>query len=168
MKFMIRCIMVFVLAVLSSASICHAQKVYVGGGIGIGIGSGSNGLSVNISPDIAYRASDNFVVGGQLSYRTGYNRIAFIPYARWHFMPMEGVVSVFLSATAPCEFAHEYSSVGFRFRPGLSVRVSDNLYLYAYVGSFGYSSVWESGLRSGNWVARLDGNSINLGFCIAL
>lgn len=163
----LNCVIITIfISILASSSLCNAQKIYIGGGIGIG--ASGNGLSVNISPDIAYRVSNSFVVGGQLSYRTGYNRFAVIPYARWHIMPMEGPVSVFLSATAPCEFAHNYTSAGLRFRPGLSVRASDNLYLYAHIGSFGYSTVWSSGTRSGSWVAQLDSNSISLGFCIVL
>lgn len=166
MKRLNRIIITFAVALLCSASFCNAQRIYIGGGIGIG--TTGNGLSINVSPDIACRVSDNFVVGGQLSYRTGYDRFAVIPYARWHFTPLDGLVSVFLSATAPCDFAHEYRSVSALFRPGISARVSDGLYLYAHIGALGYSAVWNSGVRSGGWIAQLDGNSINLGFCIAL
>lgn len=145
-------------------------QFYLGGGIGIGPRyDGYGGIAFTFAPDVAYRVSNNFLVGAQASYRTGYDRLAVTPYARWHIIPLEGLISIFVSMTAPLEFYSDYTAISARVRPGIAVRVSPNLYLLAHVGSFGYTEVFRGGGdHYGNWVAAIDGNNISLGFCIGL
>lgn len=159
-----------VIVALLIVSMTARGQFYLGGGIGLGsrYGGYGEGLSLTIAPDFAYRVNNNFMVGAQVSYRTGYDRLAVTPYARWHIMPLEGLVSIFVSMTAPLEFYGDYTSVSARVRPGIAIRVSPGLYLLAHIGSFGYTEVFSGGEHYGDWVAAIDGNNISLGFCIGL
>lgn len=157
-----------VIAVLLLASLSARGQFYLGGGIGLGSRYDGRGIALTLAPDFAYRVNNNFMVGAQVSYRTGYDRFAVTPYARWHILPLEGAVSIFMSMTAPMEFYGDYAAISARVRPGIAVRVSPGLYLLAHIGSFGYTEVFQNGSHHGDWVAAIDGNNISLGFCIGL
>ncbi|MDO5321323.1 MAG: hypothetical protein Q4F39_02920 [Bacteroidia bacterium] len=157
---------VIIIAALLFASLTARGQLYLGGGIGIG--TSGNGVAFTFAPDISYRVSNNFLVGAQASYRTGYDRLAVTPYARWHILPLEGIVSIFVSATAPFEFYPDYTTIGLRLRPGIAIRVSQGVYMLVHIGSFGYSEVFQNGRHYGDWVAAVDGNNISVGFCVGL
>lgn len=160
---------VIVIFALLLATLTARGQIYLGGGIGIGSDYGHRGgIAFTFAPDISYRVSNNFLVGAQASYRTGYDRLAVTPYARWHILPLEGLVSIFVSATAPFEFYPDYTTIGVRLRPGIAIRVSPVVYMLVHIGSFGYSEVFQNGRHYGDWVAAVNGNNINVGFCIGL
>ena len=160
---------VIIIAVLLLASLTAKGQFYLGGGIGLGSNrDGRGGISFTFAPDFSYRVSNNFLVGAQVSYRTGYDRLAVTPYARWHILPLEGIVSIFVSANAPFEFYPDYTTLGVRLRPGIAIRVSQGVYMLVNIGSFGYSEVFQNGRHYGDWVAAVDGNNISIGFCVGL
>lgn len=160
-----------VVAVMSLAALnANAQRLYVGGSIGLGGNASGDGISLYLAPDVSYAVSNSFIVGGRLSYRTGYDRFAITPYARWHIMPLgTSVVSVFLTATVPCQFTGSESSVALYARPGLAVRIGTGTYLTASVGYAGYCWNFDMGhVTSSGWTARLDPDCIDIGvsFCL--
>ncbi|MCQ2172603.1 MAG: hypothetical protein MJZ17_07655 [Bacteroidales bacterium] len=160
---------VIVVLTLLLASLTARGQLYLGGGIGIGSDYGNRGgIAFTFAPDISYRVSNNFLVGAQASYRTGYDRLAVTPYARWHILPLEGIMSIFVSASAPFEFYPDYTTLGVRLRPGIAIRVSQGVYMLVHIGSFGYSEVFQNGRHYGDWIAAIDGNNISVGFCVGL
>lgn len=161
-------LIVIIALILSSAS--AGAQILIGGHIGIGNKADGSGLSLSIYPDISYRLNNNFIVGGQLSYRTSYNRLGMNPYLRWHLKPFgTDAVTLFLSANAPCEFSGSGSTVSLRLRPGFTVRVSNNVYLVANIGYTGYTWAFNGGrMVSSGWYSRFNEDSINIGFSIAL
>lgn len=162
-------ILIVTIALMLSAASAGAQ-VLIGGHIGFGTRADGNGLSLSLYPDISYRLNNNFVVGGQLSYRTGYNRLGVNPYLRCHLKPFgTDVVTVFLSANLPCEFEGSASSVSLRLRPGFTVKVSENFYLVANIGYTGYTWTFNGRrLISSGWYSQFNQDSVNIGFCVAL
>lgn len=157
--------------ILTALLLCSAAKgqVYLGGGFGITSSYHGRGISLYIAPDVAYRINNSFVTGAQLSYRTGYPGLGFTPYIRWHAAPLGDSVSLFLSASMPCVFQEDYTTINFRIRPGATVRVSDRLYMVAHIGAFGYGTTYCDGEKvSSGWFASLDRDYINVGFCIML
>ena len=152
-----------------SAAFNAKAQILIGGNIGIG-NAPDGGISLYVAPDVSYRLNNNFVAGGQLYYRTGYDRVGVTPYARWHILPIgSSAFSIFLSATAPCEFYGGGSTVSIRLRPGLTLRINDNVYLVANVGYTGYSWSFSNGkVVSSGWYSQFNGDSINIGFCFAI
>lgn len=149
--------------------VCANAQIYIGGGLGLRPSRYGDGISLSISPDVAYRVTNSMVIGGQLSYSTGYNGLGITPYLRWHVTPIAKNLSLFLSASIPTVFQDDLISVSFRLRPGATLRVSENLWLMAYLGSFGYTTLVSNGeTLSSGWVASFDRNSINIGFCVCL
>ena len=149
-------------------SIGAKAQLYLGGGLGLAATS-RDGVTLVINPDVAYRVSHSLVVGGQFSFRLGQEGIGVVPYARWHITPMDLLFSLFVTADAPCTFYNGWTSVNLHIRPGASLRISSKLHLLAYFGAFGWSGVIENGRSTaGGWMARLDRDTINLGFTIAL
>ena len=158
-----------IIVVLLALTLCVGARaqLYLGGGLGLGVRNGY--LSLDISPDIGYRLGNNLVVGGQLSYRTGYEGLGIIPYARWHVTSQDKLLSVFLSANAPCTFRWDSQSYSFQLRPGASLRLAGNLYALMQIGYFGWSTVVTDGHAVSNgWEWRLDWDTIKIGFCICL
>ena len=162
-------ILIVIIALTLSAASTGAQ-ILIGGHIGFGTRVDGNGLSLSLYPDISYRLNNNFIVGGQLSYRTSYNQFGVNPYIRCHVRPFgTDMVTLFLSANLPCEFAGNASSVSLRLRPGITLRVSENFYLVANIGYTGYSWTFNGRrLISSGWSSRFNQDSINIGFCVAL
>lgn len=159
----------FIAALALLPGIGAGAQIYLGGGLGLTTSPSGNSLSLVLNPDIACRVSNSFVVGGQLSFRTGYEGMSVVPYARWHVTSLDSRLSLFVSADAPCTFRNKRTDVYLQVRPGLSLSMSDNLYLLAYFGAFGWSATFENGRpASFGWISRLDRDSINLGFCVAL
>ena len=164
-----RHLLIVTIALMLSAASAGAQ-VLIGGHIGLGTRADGNGLSLSLYPDISYRLNNNFIVGGQLSFRTSYNQLGVNPYLRCHLRPFgTDLITVFLSANMPCEFTGNSSSISLRLRPGFTVRISENFYLVANVGYTGYSWTFNgSRLISSKWSSRFNQDSINIGFCVAL
>lgn len=148
----------------------QAQRVYIGGNIGLTGNADGDGISLLIAPDISYAVSNTFIVGGQLSYRTGYDMFALTPYARWHIMPLgKGLLSIYVSASLPCEFAGSNASVGLYVRPGLALRIVGRTYFTASFGYAGYCWDFAMGHLTGSgWTARLDSDCIDFGITVCL
>ena len=157
------------LVLIVSAAFSSKAQILIGGNLGIG-NSPDGGLSLYIAPDVSYRVSNNFIAGGQFYYRTGYERVGVTPYARWHILPLgSSAFSIFLSATAPCEFYGGGATVSIRFRPGLTFRINESVYLVANIGYTGYSwTIADSRVVSSGWYSKFNGDSINIGFCFAI
>lgn len=158
----------FLTAAALSICLCADAQVFVGGHVGLTTGRGGSGIGVNIAPEVGYVVNSSFTVGGFASYQSRYSSFGITPYARWNFVSLADRLRFFLSAMVPLRFSSDYQSYGFNLRPGLSLRVADNVSLVAHVGAFGY--VWtRSGTAvSSGWLARVDGDSISIGFCFNL
>lgn len=143
-------------------------QVYVGGNVGITSGRDGYGIGVYIAPEVGYRINDTFTVGGTMSYRSAYSSFGVTPYARWHFVTLGDVVGLFVSANAPMRFTADSQAYGLTVRPGATVRIADRVSLIAHIGSFGYSWTRVGDQRSSGWIARLDGDSISIGFCFSI
>lgn len=152
---------------LACCSLTSAQ-VYVGGNVGITSGRDGVGIGVYIAPEVGYCINDSFTVGGTLSYRSSYNSFGVNPYSRWHFVSLGDVVRLFVSVNAPMRFYADTQVYGLTVRPGATVRIADRVSLIAHIGSFGYSWAKVGDQRSSGWVARLDGDSISIGFCFSI
>ena len=138
-------------------------RVYVGGHIGIS--TSGDRIGINVAPEVGYRINNSFDVGGLLSYQSLYSTFGVTPYARWHFVSFGDRVNMFIEANTPMRFANNYQSYGFIVRPGVTVRLSDNVWLMGKVGRFGYEYVKSGDIISSGWLARLNGDSITIGFC---
>ncbi|MCQ2168241.1 MAG: hypothetical protein MJY69_06195 [Bacteroidales bacterium] len=156
--------------VLSTAMSTSAQaRIYIGGHIGLNLPpQGQSGVGVNIAPEIGYYVNGNFVVGGRVSYRSRSSTFGITPFARWNFVSMGDRLRLFLSATVPMDFANDYRSIGAYLRPGVAVRLADRAWAVVHIGAFGYQSTRSGNTTSGNWIGRVDGNTINIGFCFDL
>ena len=163
---MIKKILAVMAAVMLAAS-ARAQ-VFIGGNIGLSVGSGGSGVGINIAPEIGYHVNQYLTVGGLLSYQSRYNTFGATPYLRFNFVTIGDRVRLFVAATAPMRFAHEYRSFGANVRPGLTIRVAEKMALMVHVGTFGYQYVNSAGSISSGWIARLNSDNISVGFCIDL
>lgn len=154
---------------LLNLTVCAEAQIIFGGNIGISTSSGSDSrIGIVIAPEIGYSFSPNFTVGGILSYGSLQNTFGITPYLRGYFVNIQDFLRIFLSVQAPCRFAPGYQSYGAYARPGASVRIGQNVWLVAHIGAFGYSYVKSQGSSYGGWSAKVNFNTINIGFCFAI
>lgn len=147
-------------------STCAQAQLYIGGHIGLTSGPNGTGLGVNIAPEVGYRVSNMFTVGGLVSYQSSISAFGVTPYGRLNAVTLGDRLRLFLEARVPFRFANDYQSYGFDIHPGIVFRIADRMSLMAHIGTFGYVySRSSTQVLSNGWVARLDGNSITLGFC---
>lgn len=159
-----------VILLLLAASVCAGaqSRVYLGGHIGLTPGRDGYGLGVNLAPEIGYHVNPYLSVGGMLSYQSRYSAFGLTPYVRWTALDVMDRFMVFIEAETPIRFYDGSSSFGAYLRPGLFLRLADSLGLVAHLGYFGYSAVRSGSTRSSGWLARLDSDSISIGFCVYL
>ncbi len=106
-----------IVAVMAAMTISASAQVFVGGSVGFGLTTGNNtattaGISVEtkdatntsfqISPNVGYQFSDNFLIGGRLLYslssskaytpdtKSLSNGFNIAPYARYRFFEAKG------------------------------------------------------------------------------
>ena len=149
-------------------SLCAGAQVFVGGNLGFSINGNGSGANIYVAPDIGYRINNQFTVGGQLSYQSSGSTFGLTPYFRWKFISIGDRVRFFISANAPLRFNRDAWACGFHLRPGATVRITDNLYLVAHVGTFGYTYARSGDAISKGWVAKVNGDNISIGFCIGI
>lgn len=152
---------------LTIAFLCLAfgakAQVYVGGNLGLA--SGSDGrVGINIAPEVGYHFNKNLTVGGNISYQSLRNTFGVTPYVRANFGYIQDRVHFLTEFTAPMRFSRDYRSFNGFIRPGISVRVGDSVWLMARIGAFGYSYVRSGESATKGWVARVDANTIDIGF----
>lgn len=160
--------MFFLTAVALSVCLLADAQVFVGGHIGLTPGRDGSGIGVNLAPEVGYVVNNSFTVGGFASYQSRYSSFGLTPYVRWNFVSFADRLRFFLSAMVPLRFSADYQSYGFNIRPGLSLLVAERVSLVAHIGTFGYSWVKSGSSVSSGWLARLDGDSISIGFCFSL
>ena len=149
--------------IISLLPVCAGAQILVGGNIGLS--TYGDRVGVNISPEVGYIVNDSFTVGGYLSYRSLSSSLGITPYARWKFVSLGNRFQFFLAAQAPMNFARDYQSYSFYLRPGAILWLADNVGMVAHIGAFGYSFVKSGNAVSRGWEARLNGDSISIGFC---
>lgn len=161
---------IFRIAVLAAALLfsynAHAQLI-LGGNIGLSV-AGDNRVGINIAPEVGYAINPYFTMGGLISYQSLYNTFGITPYVRTTPVSIKDIVRLHLSLTAPMRFAGSYQSYQLDVRPGISVRISGNVWIMAHIGAFGYEWVHNGAASSSGWIARVNGDTINIGFCIGL
>lgn len=162
---------ILVLLMLGFALSAKAQ-LYVGGNLGLSISSGTSGngnrFGVVIAPEVGYRFNPHLTVGGTLSYRSLQNSFGITPYLRGDLVNIKDVFYLFLSFQTPLRFSSGHQSFAAYIRPGLSFRIAENVLMTAHVGAFGYSYTVNQGIGKGDWSARVNTNTINIGFCFSL
>lgn len=155
------------LVILCLALSAKAQ-VYVGGNIGLAVSGADNRVGINISPEAGYHFNRYFTAGGSISYQSLYNTFGITPYVRGNFGYIQDRVHFFVALTAPMRFAADYQSYSGYLRPGISVRVAEGVWIMAHIGAFGYSYVRSGDQSAKGWVAKVDANTVNIGFCFNL
>lgn len=158
---------VFAISLLLSVGTTVKAQIYVGGGLGFGV-SQQEQLRIYIAPEVGWNVTNHFTLGGKLSYESGVNRFGLDPYVRLNILKRESVVRIMATVEAPFNWAKDYSSYGFFFRPGLSVRVSPTVRIEGHFGYFGWGSVTNYGATTQGWAYNISTNSINLGVVIGL
>ena len=156
---------ILLVSALLLCTICAKGQIILGGQIGLTPGRDGNGIGINIAPEIGYSFNRYLTAGAYLSYQSRYNTFGATPYLRCNIVTFGGIVRLFATATAPMRFASMYKSFGANIRPGVSVRVANNLSLMAHIGTFGYLYTDSAGVISSGWIARLNSENISLGFC---
>jgi len=144
----------------------EAQWIF-GGGFGFGASSSSN-FSLYIAPEVGYRVTNNFTVGGRMSYRSGYNQFGLDPYIRWDMFKPESPVRILASFHAPMRFASDYFSYGFYFQPGISVGLGGKARLECHIGAFGWGSVTSGDIRTSSWQATVNSNNVSVGVVFSI
>lgn len=150
-----------------SATGAKAQ-IILGGSIGFTPGRDGTGIGINLAPEIGYSFNDKIAAGGYISYQSRYNSFGITPYARWHFVGIGNRVRLFLCATAPMRFSSGYQSYGLNVRPGLTIRIADNVGIMAHIGTFGYNWEVSNNQMNSYWLARVNGDNISIGFCVGI
>lgn len=152
-------------ALLLCIAFSAEARIFIGGNIGLATSSGSDSrLGIIIAPEIGYNINQNFTVGGMLSYRSLQNSFGITPYMRGYLCNIQDKFCLFLSFQVPCSFSSGYESYGAYLRPGFSFRVNENVWLTAHIGAFGYSFTRSGGVGNGGWSARINSNTVNIGF----
>ena len=154
-------------ALMLGAAVCARAQVYLGGNIGLATSSDQR-IGVVIAPEIGYSINQHITVGGTISYRSIQNSFGITPYLRGDLIDIRNVLRIFISAQAPCRFTSGYQSYGAFLRPGISVRLAESVWLQAHIGAFGYSYTRSNGTGYGGWYARVNSNTVNLGFCFGI
>ena len=153
------------LALLLCIAVCAEAQIYIGGNIGLSTSSRSDSqIGIVIAPEIGYRVNPRLTVGGALSYRSLQNSFGITPYVRGYLFNFQNLVSIFLSAQAPVRFSTNYQSYGAYIRPGLSLRIAPGAWMTVHIGAFGYAYTRSGGVGSGSWDARVNSDTINIGF----
>jgi len=139
----------------------------LGGSLGFGTSSGSQ-FSLYIAPEVGYHVTNNFTVGGRMSYRSGSNQFGLDPYVRWDVLKPESPVRILASFHAPMRFASDYFSYGFYLQPGISVSLGGNARLECHIGAFGWGAVSSGGYRTSSWQATVDSNNVSVGVVFSI
>jgi len=142
-------------------------RFYLGGNIGIG-NTGNNGVYLRLAPEFGWYISNNFNIGGQFSFTTNSTNYSIVPYLRWSFVNLNNRLRIFLSCNTPVSRVDSTTSIGAILRPGIALRVANNVSLAAQIGNFGYYWYLDSGNRSGEWIARINSDNISIGFVVNL
>ena len=148
------------------ASVSAKAQIYIGGHLGLD--SNGDRIGINIAPDVGYAVNPYLTVGGNISYQSLYNTFGLTPYARCNAVTIANRVRFYAEATFPMRFSEGYSNFNAFLRPGVAVRVADTIWLMATIGAFGYSWVNSGNLSSSSWIAKVDANTVSIGFFIGL
>lgn len=161
-----RIIRIFLILALQFVPLMAGAQIYVGGHIGLA--TDGDKLGVNLAPEVGYGVNQYLTVGGNISYHSLYNTFGVTPYARLHFLTLGNIARLYAEATAPMRFASGYQNYNLFLRPGVSLRLGDSVWLMATIGAFGYSWYNSGGVRSDGWYAKVDGNTVSIGFCFGI
>ena len=159
---------ILILLMLGFALSAKAQ-LYFGGNLGLSVSSGNEKrIGVVIAPEVGYRVNPHLTVGGTLSYRSLQNSFGITPYLRGDLVNIQDFFYLFLSLQTPLHFSSGYQSYAAYIRPGLSFRIAEKVLMTAHVGAFGYSFTVYQGTGSGGWSARVNTETVSIGFCFSL
>ncbi|MCQ2181737.1 MAG: porin family protein [Bacteroidales bacterium] len=153
-----------ILALTLCLAVSAQAQFYLGGNLGLSTSSGDDRVGIIIAPEFGYHFNPYLSVGGTVSYRSLSNSFGISPYVRGYLFNIADVVRIFLTAQAPLNFSGNYQSYGAFLRPGVSVRITGNTFLMAHIGAFGYSYVKYGDVGQGGWIAKVNQNTINIGF----
>jgi len=152
-----------ILFLLAGISTNGMAQWYFGGSFGIHAGSNSP-LSINIAPEAGYFISNNFTVGGRLSYTSYSNRFGIDPYARMYLLKNDSPVRLALSAHVPMYMGQGYFDYGFYLQPGISIATGPNLRFECHLGAIGWGASRQDGqLVSSGWQASISGTNTSVG-----
>ena len=161
-----RILRIFLILALQLMPVMAGAQIYIGGHIGLA--TSGDRVGINLAPEIGYGVNQYLTVGGNISYQSLQNIFGVTPYARFNFLTLGNFARLYAEATAPMRFASSYQNYNLFLRPGVSLRLGDSVWLMATIGAFGYSWLKSDGVRSDGWVARVDGNTISLGFIFTI
>ena len=158
------------MALLLCIAFCAEAQIYIGGNIGLSTSSSGNDsrIGIVIAPEIGYDISPNFTVGANISYRSLKNSFGISPYLRGYLLNIQDRFRLFMAFQAPFNFSNGYQSYGAFLRPGMTFRVADGVWMMAHIGAFGYSYTKDRGVGGGKWSARVNSNTISIGFCFSI
>jgi len=158
---------ILLIALMGFLSMKAEAQWYLGGGLGFGTGP-NNQFSIYVAPEVGYHFTNSFTIGGNLSYRSGYNIFGVDPYLRWHILKPESAVRIIASIHAPLKFASDYFAYGFFVQPGISIRVAPTARLECHVGAFGWGSATSGATKYSGWEASVNSNNISVGVVFAI
>ena len=166
-----------VIAAIACAAVSANAQVYVGGSLGFWSDKQTTGstdvktTTINILPEIGYNISDQWAVGTVIGWehskvkdQDAANAFTIAPYARYSFYRND-LVSLFIDGgvgftSTKVGDADAVSSFNVGFKPGLSVKLSDNFSILAHYGFLGYESYNDDHDAFG---LDLNGNSLSFG-----
>ncbi len=166
---------IFMTLVAAVMAIGVNAQAYVGGGIGVATYSGDNTKDVTsfkFVPEVGYSFNEDWAAGIAFGWegtnKGGAKTFSVNPYVRYTIFSGK-VVSAFLDGSFG--YSHVYNagynddllSVG--LKPGISVKLSDNLSFVTHVGFIGYQQEKDNDTKSklNSWGIDVDGNNIILG-----
>jgi hypothetical protein len=166
---------VLMIAVLMTAISASAQ-VYVGGGLAF-TGTkveGEKTTHIRILPEIGYELNENWsvgtVIGWDFTNQDDYkvNTFQIAPYARYNFLHSERV-NLFVDggfgyATSKVKHCDSINLWQVGFKPGISVRLSENFMFVAKYGFLGYKEANEGGFKAKEYGLDLDTDELSFGF----
>lgn len=143
-----------------------SAQILIGGHIGVA--TSGDRWGINLAPEVGYVVNPYLTLGGNISYRSLDNVFGVTPYARCNFLSLGNFARLYAELTTPMRFAAGYQNYNLFFRPGVSLRLGDSVWIMATIGAFGYSWYNSNGARSDGWLARVDGNTVSIGFCFGI
>lgn len=124
----------------------HAQKFYTGGSVGVWYQSSWNAVAVTVLPEIGYHINEKWAIGGTLdvalvcpvNYHSSFSySVLLSPYGRFTYLSFDNL-SLFVDGGFTLGINDQQFAGSIGFKPGLSVKLSDQFGLMAHLGFLGY------------------------------